>query len=237
MESQQFNNQYSCNQQYSQAAYPNYYYNSSYYENPQRSVTPPSANSSSSYSSDYSSYYSNASTGSLAYTSPNNSSYYSSYNMYSNTNSTSSSSPESILNYQSYPYSYYYSHPSYYNQYYNQSTPVQQDQLIQSQSIQATDCLISTKSAASRNIIKQLDEEEDKHQEEKEEQKSKRRIRTQFSIEQRRYLLSIFEKNIYPSKEVLEVASKELNVTIAILQTWFKNTRSKQKKLTHTKNL
>ena len=65
----------------------------------------------------------------------------------------------------------------------------------------------------------------------------KRRGRTSFTIEQRRYLLSIFERSPYPSKELLEVIAKELCVTPSIIQTWFKNTRSKQKKLTHTKNL
>ena len=65
----------------------------------------------------------------------------------------------------------------------------------------------------------------------------KRRNRTAFSTEHRRYLLSIFEKTHYPSKEILETAGKKLGVKPAIIQTWFKNTRSKQKKLTHTKNL
>lgn len=64
---------------------------------------------------------------------------------------------------------------------------------------------------------------------------SKRRGRTSFSVDQRRYLLSIFERTPYPAKEILEIAAKELRVSTSIIQTWFKNTRSKQKKLTNTK--
>lgn len=68
-------------------------------------------------------------------------------------------------------------------------------------------------------------------------QEPKRRLRTAFSTEQRYYLLSIFEKTIYPTRDVLEEAAKNLNVSVSTLQTWFKNTRSKQKKLTNTRNL
>jgi hypothetical protein len=65
----------------------------------------------------------------------------------------------------------------------------------------------------------------------------KRRLRTQFTTEQKMYLLSMFRESSYPPREALEAAAKRLGVTVSILQTWFKNTRSKQKKLTHTKNL
>ena len=65
----------------------------------------------------------------------------------------------------------------------------------------------------------------------------KSRVRNVFSKEQRRYLLSVFEQSSYPSRELLEAISRRLNVSYATLQTWFKNTRSKQKKLTNTKNL
>lgn len=69
-------------------------------------------------------------------------------------------------------------------------------------------------------------------------QKSKkRRIRTQFSIEQKKYLLTIFRDTIYPSKEQLELTAQKLSVSMATVQTWFKNTRSKQKKLCNTKYL
>ena len=64
-----------------------------------------------------------------------------------------------------------------------------------------------------------------------------KRARTAFTTEQRRYLLSVFEKSSYPSKEILEAIANKFNVTSSVIQTWFKNTRSKQKKLTNTKNL
>ena len=63
----------------------------------------------------------------------------------------------------------------------------------------------------------------------------KSRARTAFSTEQRHYLLSIFETTSYPSKEILETAAKKLHTTTLVIQTWFKNTRSKQKKLTNKK--
>lgn len=62
---------------------------------------------------------------------------------------------------------------------------------------------------------------------------SRSRVRTAFSTEQRLYLLSIFKVTSYPSCEVLEEAAKKLNTTKTVIQTWFKNTRSKQKKLTN----
>jgi hypothetical protein len=68
-------------------------------------------------------------------------------------------------------------------------------------------------------------------------QEPKKRMRTAFSQKQRFYLLSIFEKTMYPSREMLEEAAKRLDVSVACLQTWFKNTRSKLKKLTNTRNL
>jgi hypothetical protein len=61
---------------------------------------------------------------------------------------------------------------------------------------------------------------------------SKRRTRTAFTIQQRKYLLTIFEKSIYPTKDQLEQLSSELNVSASIIQTWFKNMRAKKKKLT-----
>ena len=64
----------------------------------------------------------------------------------------------------------------------------------------------------------------------------KSRARTAFSTEQRHYLLSIFETTSYPSKDILETAAKKLNTTTLVVQTWFKNTRSKQKKLTNKKS-
>jgi hypothetical protein len=64
-----------------------------------------------------------------------------------------------------------------------------------------------------------------------------RRGRVAFTTEQRRYLLTIFEQTKYPTKDTLEMASRKLNVPASSIQTWFKNTRSKQKKLTHSKNL
>ena len=60
---------------------------------------------------------------------------------------------------------------------------------------------------------------------------TKGRSRTAFSHEQRLYLLSIFKITSYPTRDLLEEAAKELNTTKTIIQTWFKNTRSKQKKL------
>jgi hypothetical protein len=67
--------------------------------------------------------------------------------------------------------------------------------------------------------------------------KQSRRGRIAFSTDQRRYLLTIFEQTKYPTKDILEMASRKLNVPTSSIQTWFKNTRSKQKKLTHSKNL
>jgi hypothetical protein len=61
------------------------------------------------------------------------------------------------------------------------------------------------------------------------------RARTAFSIDQRHYLLSIFETTSYPSKDILEQAARRLNTTTLVIQTWFKNTRSKQKKLVNKK--
>ncbi len=60
-----------------------------------------------------------------------------------------------------------------------------------------------------------------------------RRTRHAFSIEERHYLLALFKKSIYPSREMLEEAAKKLKTSHIVIQTWFKNTRSKQKKLTN----
>jgi hypothetical protein len=43
-------------------------------------------------------------------------------------------------------------------------------------------------------------------------------MRTAFTTDQRKYLLKIFEKQIYPSKDLLEELSKKLNVTTTIIQ-------------------
>lgn len=82
-----------------------------------------------------------------------------------------------------------------------------------------------------------IDDETEQNENKPSKSTKKPRIRTAFSTEQRRYLLSVFEQTIYPTKEILETLANELNVTTSVIQTWFKNTRSKLKKLTHTKNL
>ncbi len=58
-----------------------------------------------------------------------------------------------------------------------------------------------------------------------------RRSRHAFSADERHYLLTLFKKSIYPSREVLEEAANKLKTTHIVIQTWFKNTRSKQKKM------
>lgn len=214
-------------------------YNPAYsYDYTRQTSTPPSNQSfnysyQSELSNSYSSYASNISFSSVG----------------SSPVQVSNTSP--ISNIQAYPYYNYYNYTNYYdysyqnhsnydfsysNYYQNpiQNASFQYSQLndVDSKQPQAN----KQQTTPCKNIINQLLEGEDENQSD-ESKKSRRRFRTQFTMEQRRYLLSIFERTIYPSKEVLEQVSKELKVTIPILQTWFKNTRSKQKKLTHTRNL
>jgi hypothetical protein len=63
------------------------------------------------------------------------------------------------------------------------------------------------------------------------------RKRTNFTTEQRHYMLAVFTQNKYPSRDALEFLAKKFGVKSSVIQTWFKNTRSKQKMLTNTKNL
>ena len=49
----------------------------------------------------------------------------------------------------------------------------------------------------------------------------KRRMRTAFTQEQRKYLLRVFEKQMYPTKEILEELSNKFNVTPTIIQVCF----------------
>ena len=96
-----------------------------------------------------------------------------------------------------------------------QSTPIYQDNSIQLKH----QCDKKTKP---RNILNQLDELSSNHH------CIKRRA--PFTTKQRYYLLQIFEKSLYPTRDVLEEAARNLNVSVKTLQTWFKNARSKQKK-------
>jgi hypothetical protein len=108
------------------------------------------------------------------------------------------------------------------------STPIYQDDLSpQYNTIQHDEYKLKP-----RNILNQLDEictNVDKGH--------KRSYRTPFNTKQRYYLLKIFETTFYPSRDVLEEAAIHLNVTIKTLQTWFKNTRSKQKKVKNINKL
>lgn len=47
---------------------------------------------------------------------------------------------------------------------------------------------------------------------------SKRRMRTTFTLEQRKYLFKIFEKQMYPTKDLVEELSKKFKVTTTIIQ-------------------
>ena len=51
---------------------------------------------------------------------------------------------------------------------------------------------------------------------------SKRRMRTAFTQDQRKYLLEIFEKYVYPGKDLLEELAAKMNVTTTIIQVSYK---------------
>jgi hypothetical protein len=105
-----------------------------------------------------------------------------------------------------------------------QSTPIYHDNLMPSQSYK-------NKKYKPRNIINQLEQLSPK------DNFQKRNYRTSFTTQQRYYLLQIFEKSLYPSRDVLEEAAKILNVSVKTLQTWFKNARCKHNKLKNIKKL
>ena len=171
---------------------------------------------------------------------------------YSSVNSSYQSSPQ--IAYQNYYsnkydannqywqdyYNYYYNYSgSYYNynNYYNYDQ--QNDQSSQVTKTIEPESPYPNQTKLHPKVIVQLAQEELKHDDddEEEEERKRPRVRTQFSVDHRKYLLSLFSHNIYPTKEQLEEASQRLRMSKSIIQTWFKNTRSKQKKLCHTKNL
>lgn len=152
------------------------------------------------------------------------------------------------------PNQFFYYPNSYYQRCYNyaQSTPTFSPPPPIDRYVQPKDFSVTDSPKTSRNIIDELGKpfilssislninkfKIDEDQEtEKMTTSSKRRIRTQFTNDQKRYLLLLFRQSTYPSREMLEEAARNLGVTVPIIQTWFKNTRSKQKKLTNTKNL
>jgi hypothetical protein len=47
---------------------------------------------------------------------------------------------------------------------------------------------------------------------------SKRRMRTAFTQDQRKYLLQVFEKHVYPGKDLLEELAAKMNVNTTIVQ-------------------
>lgn len=65
----------------------------------------------------------------------------------------------------------------------------------------------------------------------------KKRMRHDFTSEEKDYLLSIFKQTTYPSKDILEQTASRMGTTTLVIQTWFKNTRSKQKKLANNRRI
>lgn len=202
----------------------NMVYNLSYYE--RQTVTPPcqySFNSSTSYSTSPEASNTSNDSSYCLFTSPQNS--------YANLPSTQYRVYSDTPN----PYSYYsYSYD--YNQFNNDYFPATYNYgLYQPNVINDNEAKSQTTSTKEFDVYSKIANLEIVTNNDT--KSKKRRIRTQFSIEQKKYLLTIFRDTIYPSKEQLEIAAQKLCVSMSTVQTWFKNTRSKQKKLCNTKNL
>ena len=159
-----------------------------------------------------------------------------------------SSTPYSAYYYQGYsnsPYysQYYSSDHSSYNQSYNYQwdssnvVPYVQDQSFEtSQSPKAAEFKeqVTVVVVAKKSVHQNFDEKVLPLLESK---NAKKRLRHDFTPEQKEFLLSYFRQSIYPCKEVLEEIADKLNTTTLVIQTWFKNTRSKQKKLANNRRI
>ncbi|RMZ92770.1 Zinc finger homeobox [Brachionus plicatilis] len=201
--------------------YENVVYNSSYLDYSRQSLTPPqSIGNSSTYSTSPEQSYTSSDT-TCYYPSPHTSysSYYPLYSDYS----------------YSYPvYSYYnnYSEPCNYSQsHYNFNFESTNSNLQYNQTSESVDSNHKNCKSDSRQLIESKILNEELTECMNVNNDKKRRIRTQFTMEQKKYLLTIFRDTIYPSKEQLEMAAHKLAVSMRTVQTWFKNTRSKQKKV------
>lgn len=180
------------------------------------------------------------------------SSYYSTSDSFSSNDSTRASPSQynSTNEATSTPYSSYYNYsnytsPTYYSQYYSPNyTPYNQSYNYQYEALNTLDKIPYNQDLSFDSPPKSVEEEvisvpkKTAHQDfdEKvlpllESKNLKKRMRHDFSPEQKDYLLSIFKQTTYPSKDILEQTASRMGTTTLVIQTWFKNTRSKQKKL------
>ncbi|CAF0719497.1 unnamed protein product [Brachionus calyciflorus] len=216
------NSEYQNNYTYQTNEYPNYYYNVNYYEEPRATATPPSFNCSTySMSPNQSTSVYNSS-----YSSPNTSTnHYNMYNTYNGYNSNENWND--YYNYYQYANNYQTScYNNVYNQCYygyNYSNDSSQCTNYENESYerQENESPVNKKQEIQKsNVMKKIyqDELEVDDEEESKSKSQKRRVRTQFTLDQRKYLLALFSQTIYPTKEQVEQASERLGVSISTVQ-------------------